>query len=149
MITMTTKSSISIISQFFYGNRTGVEIECDWVDHFLRGQLSRELYGAKDIQDVVRKTVRVPGSENIVVVYDQTQEDEYVNKKFPAIYAKDGESYRERWGEELKMHVSCEIPEIDFKIHTRCFACRMNTAGEFEDIQDEDYSIIARYFPSK
>ena len=146
---MTTNNSISIISQFFYGNRAGTEIGRDWVDHFLRGQLSRELYGAEDIQDVVRKTVRVPGSEHIVIVYDQTQEDRYVNEDFPETYARDGAKYLERWGEELKMHVSCEIPEIGFEIHTRCFACRMDENGVLQSLEGDDYKQFIHYFPAR
>ena len=149
MTTNTANNSISIISQFFYGNRTGTEIQRDWVDHFLRGHLSREIYGSKDIQDAVRKTVRVPGSANIVVVYDQTQEDRYVNEDFPEIYAQDGARYLERWGEELKMHVSCEIPAIGFKIHTRCFACRMDENGILQSLEEDDYKQFIHYFPAR
>ena len=145
-INETTTNTISVIAQYFYGNRTGTEIERDWIDHFLRGHLSREHFEPKDIQDVVRKTVRVPGAEHIVIVYDQTQEDRYVMEDFPEIYALDGARYLERWGEELKMHVSCEIPEISFKIHTRCFACRMDSTGQLEDIRPEDYAVVAQYF---
>ena len=149
MTTNTTNNSIFIISQFFYGNRTGTEVERDWVDHFLRGHISHEHYSPIDIQDVVRKIVRVPGSENIVVVYDQTQEDRYVNVEFPEIYAEDGEEYLERWGEELKMHVSCEIPEIGFKIHTRCFACRMDENGVLQSLEGDDYKQFIHYFPAR
>ena len=141
------ENTIFIISQFFYGNRTGTEITLDWVDHFLRGQLSHELFGPEDIQDVVRKIVRVPGHENIVIVYDQTQEDRYVNEEFPRYYAEDDADYLARWGEELKMHVSCEIPEIGFKIHTRCFACRMNEYGVLQSLEENDYKQFIHYFP--
>ena len=149
MTTNTTNNSIFIISQFFYGNRTGTEVERDWVDHFLRGHISREHYSPIDVQNVVRKTVRVPGSENIVIVYDQTQEDRYVNVEFPEIYAEDGAEYLARWGEELKMHVSCEIPEIGFKIHTRCFACRMDKKGVLQSLEGDDYRQFIHYFPAR
>lgn len=149
MTTNTTNNSIFIISQFFYGNRTGTEVERDWVDHFLRGHISREHYSPIDVQNVVRKTVRVPGSENIVIVYDQTQEDRYVNVEFPEIYAEDGAEYLARWGEELKMHVSCEIPEIDFKIHTRCFACRMDENGVLQSLERDDYKQFIHFFPAR
>ena len=149
MTTNTTNNSIFIISQFFYGNRTGTEVERDWVDHFLRGHISREHYSPIDVQNVVRKTVRVPGSENIVIVYDQTQEDRYVNVEFPEIYAEDGAEYLARWGEELKMHVSCEIPEIGFKIHTRCFACRMDKNGVLQSLEGDDYRQFIHYFPAR
>lgn len=146
-INETTTNTISVISQYFYGNRTGTEIERDWIDHFLRGNLSREHFEPKDIQDVVRKSVRIPGAEHIVIVYDQTQEDRYVKEDFPEIYARDGARYLERWGEELKMHVSCEIPEIGFKIHTRCFACRIDAKGNLESLMENDYKQFIHYFP--
>ena len=140
---------ISVIAQYFYGNRTGTEVRRDWIDHFLRGHISRELFGPKDVEDVNRKMVRVPNAEHIVIVYDQTQEDRYVNEDFPRIYAQDGAEYLERWGEELKMRVSCEIPEISFKIHTRCFACRIDENGDFQSLEDSDDEMIMKYFPVK
>lgn len=142
-------NTISIISQYFYGNRTGTEIQRDWVDHFLRGHISRTLFGPEDVKDVVRKVVYVPYAENIVIVYDQTQEDRYVNEDFPRIYARDGADYLERWGEELKMHVSCEIPEIGFKIHTRCFACRVDRNGTLQSLEEGDYMHFIHYFPAR
>jgi len=146
-ITETKNNCIFIISQYFYGNRTGTEIDRNEVDYFLRGEISREYFRPEDIQDVDRKFVRVPGSENIVIVYDQTQEDTYVNVEFPEIYARDGADYLERWGEELKMHVSCEIPEIGFKLHTRCFACRMDDNEVLQSLEKDDYKQFIHFFP--
>lgn len=143
----TRKNNISIISQFYYGNRTGTEISREHIDFFLRGY--QGYYRPEDIEDVVRKTILVPGTDDIVIVYDQTQEERYVNVDFPEIYAQDGAKYLDRWGEELKMHVSCEIPEIDFKIHTRCFACRMDENGVFQSLEDADAEKFIRYFPVK
>ena len=143
----TRKNNISIIAQFYYGNRTGTEVNRDRIDYFLRGH--QGYYRPEDIEDVVRKTILVPGTDDIVIVYDQNQEDRYVNVDFPEIYAQDGAKYLDRWGEELKMHVSCEIPEIDFKIHTRCFACRMDENGVFQSLEDADVEKFIRYFPVK
>ena len=148
-INPTKNDSICIIAQYFYGNRTGTEIRRDWIDHFLRGHISRALYGSEDVKDVVRKVVHVPHAEDIVIVYDQTQEDRYVNEEFPKIYAQDGAKYLERWGEELKMYVSCEIPEIGFKIHTRCFACRIDENGVFQSLEDDDYKQFIHFFPAR
>jgi hypothetical protein len=142
-------NTIFIITQHFYGNRTGTEVDRNEVDYFLRGEISREHFRPEDIQNVDRKFVCVPGSENIVIVYDQTQEDAYVNVEFPEIYARDGADYLERWGEELKMHVSCEIPEIGFKIHTRCFACRVDEEGVLKSLEKDDYKQFIDYFPMK
>ena len=143
----TRKNNISIISQFYYGNRTGTEVNRDRIDYFLRGYQGN--YHPDDIEDVARKTVLVPGTDNIVIVYDQTQEDRYVNVDFPERYAQDGAKYLERWGEELKMHISCEIPELGFKIHTRCFACRMDKNGVFQSLEDADIEKFIHYFPVK
>ena len=143
----TNRDSISVIAQQFYGNRTGTEINRDEIDYFLRGHHSRELFRADDIADVDRRTIHIPGAEHIVIVYDQTQEDKYVNVDFPEDYARDAEWYREAFGEELTMLVSCEIPEISFKIHTRCFACRMDESGVLRSLQDDDYKRFIHYFP--
>lgn len=144
---MTKKKDIFIISQHFYGNRTGTEIDLDRVDYFLRGHISREHSSPKDIADVDRRIVHIPGAEHIVVVYDQTQEDRYVNVEFPALYADMGEWYRNGAGKEMTMHISCEIPEIGFRIHTRCFACRMDDSGNLHSLEENDYQQFIHYFP--
>lgn len=148
-MTKNENNTISIIAQYFYGNRTGTKVDRDRVDHFLRGNISCEHSDDKDIQNVVRKVISVPGSENVVIIYDQTQEDRYVNIEFPEIYARDGAYYLERWGEELQMHVSCEIPEIGFKIHTRCFACRIDEEGVLQSLEKDDYKLFIHYFPAR
>ena len=142
---MVKKNYIKVIAQQMYGNRTETRIHKDDINFFLKGILSPELFPGAD-KTVNRKIVRIPNAEYIAVVFDQNLEDKYVNVEFPKIYANSGTEYRERWGEEMKMHISCEIPEIGFKIHTRCFACRMNEDGMMTDIQPEDYSIISLYF---
>ena len=140
---------ISVIAQQFYGNRTGTEVNRDEVGYFLRGCLSREIFKFEDLSNMDRRVVRVPGSEDIVIVYDQTQEDEYVNVEFPAMYERSAEWYRNGTGREMTMQVSCEIPEIGFKIHTRCFACRMDENGVLQSLQDDDYKHFIHYFPER
>lgn len=139
--------SIFIISQYFYGNRTGTLINRDWADHFLRGEISQELYGPASVEDVVRKTVKVPGSDHVVIVYDQTQEDQYLNVDFPEDYEKYGTEYLEHTGKEMTPNVSCEIPEIGLKIHTRCFACRMDESGTLQSLEKNDDELFIHYFP--
>ena len=142
-----TEDRIYVISQYFYGNRTGTEVFRDRIDYFIRGHLGN--YCPSDIADVNRKTILVPGTDNIVIVYDQTQEDHYVSVKFPAILAEDGDDYKARWGEEMKIPVSCDIPEMGLKLHTRCFACRIDEHGVLQSIQDEDIVKFIRYFPAR
>lgn len=138
---------IEIVTQCFYGNRTGTKIHRENINGFLRGYLSPEYF--HDEESVDRKFIRVPNVEHIVIVYDQTQEDEYVNIKFPTLYEEEGDDYKNRWGEELTMQVTCKIPEIDLELHTKCFACRIDETGEFQSIQDEDIEKFIHYFPIK
>jgi len=140
-------NTISVIAQQVYGNRTGMEVSRDEVDYFLRGCLSREVYKFEDLSDMKRRIVHVPGAEYIVIVYDQTQEDRYVNVDFPEKYERLVDRYREGTGREMTMQVSCEIPEISFKIHTRCFACRMDENGVLQSLQDDDYKQFIHFFP--
>lgn len=134
------KDMISIVSQQFYGNRTATEIKREDVNSFLTPMLP----GEDKIVD--RKIIKVPHAENIVIVYDQNQEDEYVNVVFPEQYEAEGESYKEHTGREMSMHVSCEIPEIDFKIHTRCFACRIDENGKLQSLEKGDVKKFIEYF---
>lgn len=135
---------ISVIAQYFYGNITSTEVNRENIDFFLKGILSPELFVGAD-KTVDRKIVRIPDSDNVVIVYDQNQEDKYINVKFPENYAKFGKEYKEKYGTEMTMQVSCDIPEIGFKIHTRCFACRIDENGELQSILPEDYEKIMRY----
>lgn len=135
------KDLIYIVAQQFYGNRTATEIRRDEVDYFLQGMPS--LPKAKPVD---RRVVKVPNSDHVVIVYDQNQEDEYVNIEFPEFYAKECAEYQEHTGKELTMHVSCEIPELNFKIHTRCFACRIDHDGVFQSLADGDGKFVTKYF---
>ena len=137
--------SIFIIAQQFYGNKTATEIERENINSFLKGTLSPELFPDED-KTVDRKIVKVPGTDNIVIVYDRNQEEEYVSAIFPEQYAEFGKEYKEDTGRELKMHVSCEIPEIGFKIHTRCFACRIDEHGELQSLENSDSEKFIGYF---
>lgn len=137
--------SIFIVAQHFYGNRTGTEIRKENINFFLKGILSPELFPGED-KTVDRKIVKIPGTDNLVIVYDQNQEDEYVNVEFSEQYAELGKEYKEHTGREMTMHISCEIPEIGFKIHTRCFACRIDENGELQSLEDGDGEKYIRYF---
>ena len=137
--------SIYVIAQQFYGNGTGTEIRVDEVDRFLRGYIDSSIMMSED-EKVDRRMIEIPGSDGIVVVYDQNQEDEYVNVEFPERYARDNEWYRESFGSDMKMDVSCEISEIGFKIHTCCFACRVDANGDLQGLQAGDGEVVMRCF---
>ena len=136
---------IDVIAQQFYGNCTYTSIRRTDVDFFLKGIISSELFCSEDVA-VDRRVVRIPGFDNLAIVYDQIQEDRYVQVEFPALLAQKGEHYRQRWGEELPMQVSCKIPQIGFEIHTRCFACRVDEAGNFQSLRPEDSTPLIMCF---
>ena len=136
---------IDVIAQQFYGNCTYTSIRRDDVDFFLKGIISSELFCSEDVA-VDRRIVRIPGFDNLAIVYDQIQEDRYVQVEFPALLAQKGEHYRQRWGEELPMQVSCKIPQLGFEIHTRCFACRIDEAGNFQSLRLEDSTPVIMCF---
>lgn len=134
------KDIIFVVAQQFYGNRTGTQIHRDEVDLFLRGILSPELFPG-EVDTVDRKVVKVPGTENVVIVYDQQQEDEYINVDYP----ESARRYKEATGKDLPMKVSCEIPEIGFKIYTRCIACRVDEEGVLQSLEHEDGLAVMKY----
>lgn len=129
---------IDIVAQGFYGNRTGTAIVRDEVKYFIRGYISEDLYDDEAIANVNLQYVPTPGNKDIVIVYDQYQEDEYVNVEFPKRYERDNEKYRELWGEDMEMYVTCMIPELNLTLHTRCFACRIDENGVLQSLQDGD-----------
>lgn len=131
---------IFVIAQHFYGNRTGTKIRRENINSFLKGILDRAP-STGETETVDRKVVKIPGADNVVIVYDQNQEDEYINVKFP----ERAKFHKEKYGEDIEMRTSCEIPEIGFKIHTRCFACRVDEAGQLQSLQREDGEIVMKY----
>lgn len=127
---------INVISQQFYGNCTYTKIPKESIDFFLKGSIIPEMFHGEAVA-VDRRVVRIPCFENLVVVYDQIQEDKHVRKEYPALVAKIGKHYRQRWGEEIPMQVSCSIPVIGLTIHTRCFACRIDENGNLQSLRPE------------
>lgn len=140
---------ISIITQCFYGNRTVTKIGRNRVKQFLLGHLDDSLVNPQELELVNIRTILVPNTNHIVIVYDEHAEYEYINTKFPRMYERESAEYLEYWGEELKPYISCSIPEINLELHTRCFACRINANGEFQSLRTDDWKTFIDYFPVK
>lgn len=122
---------IGIIAQAFYGNRTYTEIRPEEVDAFIHGLLG----GPHTPIDTSKRTiVRIPGTENLVMIYDADQEEKTV-----------------RWAEDLQgkeghtMKPLAEIPELGLKLYSRCIVCRMNNDGELESLEGEDSNKFMKY----
>ena len=69
---------ICIISQAFYGNRTGTEIRRENIDRFILGYQTDDF----DVTEAIDRTViHLPGSNNLVLVYNKYQEEERLKVK--------------------------------------------------------------------
>ena len=125
------KKSIIIVAQAFYGNRTVTEISEDNMDRFILGYLSNELPITEKID---RSIIHVPGSDNIVFVYNKYEEEK-------------SREDRDRFLEEdnWEMKPLAVIPEMEISLYSRCIACRMNENGEFESLEEEDFIKFMQY----
>ena len=122
---------ICIISQAFYGNRTGTEIRRENIDRFILGYQTDDV----DVPEASDRTViHLPGSDNLVLVYNKYQEEERLKVKERAL--------RE---DNYVIKPLASIPELDLDIYSRCIVCRMNAAGEFESLGEGDFEIWGRY----
>ena len=73
---------ICIISQAFYGNRTGTEIRRENIDRFILGYQTDDF----DVTEAIDRTViHLPGSDNLVLVYNKYQEEERLKVKERAL----------------------------------------------------------------
>lgn len=143
-----TEGTIEIIAQCFYGNRTGTNVKPENIDAFLKGWTDVQYYDP-ETEPVNRKLIHVPADENVVIVYDRIEEENYLTVEFPETYELIGKSYKEGTGRELTPYVSCHIPELDITLHTRCFACRIDENGNFCSLRPGDVRKFIDYFPVK
>lgn len=122
---------ICIISQAFYGNRTGTEIRRENIDRFILGYQTDDV----DVTEAIDRTViHLPGSDNLVLVYNKYQEEERLKVKERAL--------RE---DNYVIKPLAAIPELNLEIYSRCIVCRMNADGVFESLAEGDFKIWDRY----
>ena len=121
---------IHIVTQAFYGNRTGTSIREEELDRFILGHLSDF-----PIREPIDRTiVPLPGSDKLVLIYNKYQEEEKLAWK--------AELLRE---ENYVLKPLAVIPELDLELYSRCIVCRMNAEGELESLGEGDHEIWGRY----
>ena len=120
-----------ILAQAFYGNRTMTEIRPENMDRFILGYLDSSLEICESID---RTVVRIPESDNLVLVYNRYQEEERL---------KEGEKLLREENYEIKP--LAVIPEINLSLYSRCIALRMNEDGSFASLQEGDSRILVKY----
>ena len=122
---------LTIISQAFYGNRTMTEIRTDEMDRFILGYLDSSLAVSEQID---RTIVHIPGSDNLVLVYNRYQEEQRL---------EEGEKLLR--GENYEIKPLAVIPEIGLTLFSRCIALRMTGDGSFASLWDGDSRILTKY----
>jgi len=122
---------ITIISQAFYGNRTGTEIHVDSIDRFILGYQTDDFTVTEPID---RTVIHLPGSDNLVLVYNKYQEADRLESKTRAL--------RE---DNYVIKPLATIPELDLEIYSRCIVCRMTPDGMFESLKKGDFEVWDRY----
>ena len=127
----TRKDKVFIVAQGFYGNRTGTEIRRQNLDRFILGAQTDDF----SLDDPIDRTiVHLPGSSNVVLIYNRYKEAERLETKERVL--------RE---ENFLIKPLASIPEMGLEIYSRCIACRMAADGEFQSIEDEDLNILGKY----
>ena len=126
------KKEIFVMIQAMYGNRTGMYIDPEDMDRLILGYLSDTL--SIDKERIDRTIVRIPGSDNLVLVYNKHHEEEIIEKRTSA-YEKSG----------YVRKPLATIPELDLTLYSRCLVCRMNEDGTFASLEKEDFEKVNNY----
>lgn len=112
---------INVIAQGFYGNKTATDVKMENLDKFILGYLDDSIPITEKID---RTIIKVPNTDNIVIVYNKYEEDEFRN------------------GDRKPL---VDIPEGNIKLYSRCIVCRINEHGELESLQHDDFKKFMEY----
>lgn len=124
------KNLISIVTQAYYGNRTATEISTEKLDRFIIGCL----HDFPIDYPLDRTIIKVPNTDNIVLVYNKYKEAERRELKEKVLKE-----------ENYNLKPLAVIPEENIELYSRCIACRMKENGELESLQDNDYNKLINY----
>lgn len=117
------KDLLRVVAQAFYGNKTTTEIRKENLDKFILGILDDFVDKTRKID---RTIIKIPNTENVVMVYNKYQEEEKL-------------SYKD------KLKPLAFIPEQGIEIYSRCIVCRMDENGELESLHKEDFEKVMKY----
>ncbi len=134
------ENKIPVLIQAFYGNRTVTFINPDHFDGIMLGYLNHELFEksrAHHNEKIDRTIVRLPGTENLVLVYNKYQEEEALNSL--------QEFIQELRRTESRYNPTAVIPELGLVLYSRCIVCRMNENGELSGIEAGDTEKAVKY----
>lgn len=122
---------ITILSQAFYGNRTLTEIKVIDMDRFILGYLDDSINLTKPVD---RTIVRIPGADNLVLVYNNYEEQKALEDK--------EKLFRES---DYIQKPLATIPELNLELYSRCILVRRENDGTFTSLQDGDIMKADKY----
>lgn len=135
---MKKNDQIAILIQHFYGNRTATFISPDEFDAIMLGCLDKEWFEkTRDREKIDRTIIRVPDTDNVVLVYNKYQEEERLKEL--QHYIQEVNKHRDRF------NPSAVIPEMGIVLYSRCIACRINEDGALISLEKEDVSKVVQY----
>ena len=107
---------------------------------YMLGYLNHELFEksrAHHNEKIDRTIVRLPGTENLVLVYNKYQEEEALNSL--------QEFIQELRMTDSRYNPTAVIPELGLVLYSRCIVCRMNENGELSGIEAGDTEKAVKY----
>ena len=135
---MKKNDNMAILIQHFYGNRTVTFISLDDFDAIMLGHLDTKLFDkTRDREKIDRTIIRIPDTENLVLVYNKYQEEECLNKLQQFIQDINKCEHR--------FNPSAVIPEKGIVLYSRCIACRIDEDGALVSLEQEDCPKVVKY----
>ena len=131
------EKTIIIVTQQFYGNKVIVEIKERNLDNFVLGLIAEESEIGFDITELFpkdRTIVKIPNSENLYLIYNKYTEERRIKQ------LEETESGKEY----MKNSFSAYIPELNFKLYSRCIICKIEN-GVYKDITANDLPLFMKY----
>lgn len=129
----TKREMMYVMFQALYGNRVVFRIPEEDVDMYILGCMSREHFDPEK-RKVDRTIVPLPGTENLVLIYNKYQEERRLKRNEERLRVT---------GHEAKP--LAVIPELDLKIYSRPAVCRISEDGHLESLQPEDMETACKY----
>ena len=135
---MKKNDEMAILIQHFYGNRTVTFIDPDNLDATMLGYIDAELFDkTRDQEKIDRTIIRIPDTENLVLVYNKYQEEEHLKELQHFI--------QEVYKRKDRFNPSAVIPETANVLYSRCIACRINEDGALVSLEEEDCPKVVKY----
>lgn len=135
---MKKNDQMAILAQGFYGNRTVTFIDSGDFDAMLLGYLDAGLFNKiRDKEKIDRTIIRLPDTENLVLVYNKQQEEDTL---------KELQEYIQTVRVNMeRFNPTAVIPEMGIVLYSRCFVCRTNEDGELVSLKEDDCKKVIKY----